>query len=81
MSSPTRQQIVKGCRCTSGKYRGVSTFDAKNPNLRGFRWYRLPKSSDIPEALAITQDDDRTDIPNYFTLPRTTCRYRFSKCG
>jgi hypothetical protein len=26
------------------------------------------KSTAIPEALAITQDDDRTDIPNHFTI-------------
>ncbi|HEV8028691.1 MAG TPA: hypothetical protein VGP50_14750 [Stellaceae bacterium] len=62
------QQIVKGCRCTQGDYRGVSTFDQKSGNLRGARWYRLPKSTAIPEALAITQDTDRTDRPNHFTI-------------
>jgi hypothetical protein len=62
------KQIVKGCRCTSGNYRGISTFDAKNPNLRGFRWYRLPRSTPIPEALAITQDSEWTDRANHYTV-------------
>jgi hypothetical protein len=60
--------IVKGCRCTSGHYRGISTFDRKNPTLRGMAWYKLPKATSIPDALAITQDNDRRDAANHFTI-------------
>lgn len=62
------KKIVKGCRATKGDYRGISTFDRKNPNLRGFTWHKLPKSTSIPEALAITQDTDRKDTANHFTI-------------
>lgn len=62
------KQIVKGCRCVKGDYRGISTFDRMNPTLSGMKWYRLPESTDIPEALAITQDEDRSDKPNHFTI-------------
>jgi hypothetical protein len=62
------QQVVKGCRCMKGDYRGISTFDRKNPTLGGMNWYKLPKSTSIPKALAITQDDDRRDAPNHYTI-------------
>ncbi|HET8726816.1 MAG TPA: hypothetical protein VFO41_04810 [Alphaproteobacteria bacterium] len=62
------KQIVKGCRSISGDYRGVSTFDRKNPALRGFSWYKLPEGTDIPEALAITQDSDFRNRANHFTI-------------
>ena len=62
------RQFVLGCRCIHGDYRGVSTFDRKNTALRGFRWFKLPKGTDIPEAIAITQDSDFTDRPNHFTV-------------
>jgi hypothetical protein len=62
------KQIVKGCRCIHGNYRGISTFDKKDPDLRCVRWYKLPQSTAIPEALAITQDSDWTDRANHFTI-------------
>jgi hypothetical protein len=62
------KKIVKGCRTIRGEHRGISTFDGKPPNLRGFKWYKLPKSTDVPEALAITQDTDRKNSPNHFTI-------------
>jgi hypothetical protein len=62
------QQIVKGCRCIRGDYRGVSTFDRKNPVLRGFKWYKLSQGAEILEALAITQDSDYKYRPNHFTI-------------
>lgn len=62
------KRIVKGCRCVKGDYRGLSTFDRKDPTLGGFMWHRLPKATDIPVALAITQDSDRTDRANHFTI-------------
>jgi hypothetical protein len=62
------KKIVKGCRTTRGDYRGVSTFDRKNPNLGGFAWYKLPKATPIPEALAITQDSDLANKANHFTV-------------
>jgi hypothetical protein len=61
------QQIVKGCRCVHGDYRGVSTFDRKTA-LRGVKWYKLPRGAEIPEALAITQDSDYKDRANHFTI-------------
>jgi hypothetical protein len=62
------KQIVKGCRSTKGDYRGISTFDRKNPKLSGFKWFKLPRSTAIPAALAITQDDDYRDRANHFTI-------------
>jgi len=59
---------VKGCRCLHGDYRGVSTFDRINPSLKGFSWHKLPQGTDIPEALAITQDSDFKDRANHFTV-------------
>jgi hypothetical protein len=51
-------KVVKGCRTIRGEYRGVSTFDRKFTLGAGFTWYKLPKATPIPEALAITQDSD-----------------------
>jgi hypothetical protein len=62
------RKIVLGCRCVSGDYRGVSTFDRKNTSLKGFHWHRLPKDTPIPDPLAITQDSDFTDRANHFTV-------------
>ncbi len=62
------KKFVKGCRTIAGHYRGVSTFDRKNPNLSGFTWYKLPKATPIPEALAITQDSDYPNKANHFTI-------------
>lgn len=62
------KKIVKGCRSIHGDYRGVSTFDRKNPALPGFEWYKLPKGVAIPEALALTQDSDFKDRSNHFTI-------------
>jgi hypothetical protein len=31
-------------------------------------WYKLPKATSIPDALAITQDNDRRDAANHFTI-------------
>jgi hypothetical protein len=62
------RQVVLGCRCLAGDYRGVSTFDRKNTKLGGFTWHRLPKDTPIPAALAITQDSDFSDRANHFTI-------------
>lgn len=62
------KKYVSGCRCIHGDYRGVSTFDRKNASLPGFRWFKLPAGSDIPEPLAVTQDSDFKDRPNHFTV-------------
>jgi hypothetical protein len=51
-------KVVKGCRTIRGEYRGVSTFDRKITSGAGFTWYKLPKATPIPEALAITQNSD-----------------------
>lgn len=62
------KKFVLGCRCTKGPYRGVSTFDGINPILKDFLWYKLPKGTDIPPALAITQDSDLPGKVNHFTI-------------
>ncbi|MDD5367043.1 MAG: hypothetical protein PHR30_17025 [Gallionellaceae bacterium] len=62
------KKIVLGCRCLHGDYRGVSTFDRKNTTLPGFSWFRLPKGTEIPQAIAITQDSDYKDRANHFTV-------------
>jgi len=62
------KKFVLGCRSIWGKYRGVSTFDKKNPGVGGMSWFRLPEGTDIPEPLAITQDDDFKDRPNHYTI-------------
>ncbi|WP_338846649.1 hypothetical protein V8J88_23180 [Massilia sp. W12] len=61
-------KFVAGCRTIRGKYRGISVFDKANPALRSFKWYKLPAGVKIPEALAITQEDDYSDQPNHFTI-------------
>ena len=63
------QYIVKGCRTMSGLHRGVSVFDKKNPRLR-FDWYIIPANSKLPDALAVTRDDDKTisSKPIHYTL-------------
>lgn len=62
------KKFVIGCRSIRGDYRGVSTFDRKTLGLPGFRWYKLPKQTDIPVALAVTQDSDFKNGPNHFTI-------------
>lgn len=62
------KRIVVGCRSVHGDYRGVSTFDRKNPALPGFRWFRLAAGTDIPQALAITQDSEFKDRANHHTI-------------
>lgn len=62
------KKIVKGCRTTRGDFRGISTFDRPNPSLVSFKWFRLPKDSPIPEALAITQDSDLKGKANHYTV-------------
>jgi hypothetical protein len=48
---------VLGCRCVEGDYRGLSVFDKKVSWLgKGWRNYRLPKDTPVPENLAVTRD-------------------------
>lgn len=62
------KKFVLGCRSTRGDYRGISTFDRKNPVLSGFRWHKLPKQTEIPAPLAVTQDSEFKDLANHFTI-------------
>jgi len=62
------KQFVRGCRSVRGDYRGISTFDRKDATLRGFSWYKLPQETDIPEALAVTQDSGHANRANHFTI-------------
>jgi hypothetical protein len=61
-------KFVLGCRCVKGMYRGVSTFNGMNPVLKNFVWYKLPSGTEIPEALAITQDSNFANKINHFTI-------------
>ncbi len=61
-------KFVLGCRCTSGRHRGISTFDRINSGLINFRWYKIPESTIIPAALAITQDSNKQNEVNHFTI-------------
>lgn len=61
------KQFVKGCRTTAGEYRGISTFD-KMREFPGFKWYKLPAGTKIPEALAITQDSAKPNESNHYTI-------------
>jgi hypothetical protein len=49
-------------------YRGISTFDGMNPVLKNFVWYKLPSGTEIPQAIAITQDSDFSNKINHFTI-------------
>jgi len=62
------QTFVLGCRSPRGNFRGVSLFDQPNPDLASFSWFKLPKQTEIPEALAITQDGESAYLPNHFTI-------------
>lgn len=66
MAVPT-PLAVKGCRTTAGEYRGISTFD-KMREFPGFKWYKLPAGTKIPEALAITQDSAKPNESNHYTI-------------
>ena len=61
-------KFVLGCVATTGHHRGISTFDAINPLLRNFRWYRLREGTKIPPALAITRDTTFKNKPNHYTI-------------
>ena len=52
------ETFVRGCRTIKGDYRGVSMFDRVNPRFKGGKWYRLPKDTEIPPALAVLQDGE-----------------------
>ena len=62
------KKFVLGCRSTRGDFRGISTFDRTNPALKNFSWHKLPKDTDIPEALAVTQDSAFKDKANHYTI-------------
>lgn len=61
------KEIVRGCRTTKGEFRGISTFDKKGGFL-GFKWYKLPAGTEIPAALAITQDSAKPHVANHYTI-------------
>ena len=61
------KEIVRGCRTTHGMYRGISTFDRKG-DFPGFKWYKLPAGTKIPEGLAITQDSAKPNAANHYTI-------------
>jgi hypothetical protein len=67
------KQIVRGCRCTQGDYRGISVFDAKVTWL-GPKWvnYRIPKETPVPENLAVTRDHSipRHQATHYTLAPK-----------
>lgn len=64
------QYIVKGCRTMKGKHRGISLFDKKNAVLKGFAWFCIPANTKLPDALAITRDEESKirPIPIHYTV-------------
>lgn len=61
--------IVLGCRCVSGKYRGISLFDAKVTWL-GARWlnYVIPAGTEIPLSLMVTRDNSNEFGATRYTI-------------
>ncbi|HXI56849.1 MAG TPA: hypothetical protein VNO55_12370 [Polyangia bacterium] len=66
------QPWIRGCRTTrtGGRHWGISLWDQQPAFAARGGWhsFRLPKGAPIPEALAVTQDDDHTSGPNHYTL-------------
>ncbi|HWU80511.1 MAG TPA: hypothetical protein VN158_10645 [Caulobacter sp.] len=60
------EKWVKGCRTMRGDYRGVSTFS--KVTMPSMTWYRLPKDTDIPVALAVTQDGTNEERGIHYTI-------------
>lgn len=62
--------VVKGCRTMTGRHRGVSVFDKKNPGLPSFEWFRLPAGTALPDGLAVTRDAAHPSPtrPNHYTV-------------
>ena len=51
---------------------GVSTFDAINPNLKGDKWWMIPKDTPIPDTISVIRDrrDPKTGISHYSLRPK-----------
>jgi hypothetical protein len=48
--------IVRGCRASTGDYRGVSVFDEPGVVHKKYEWFSIPEGTPIPPGLAVTRD-------------------------
>lgn len=50
---------------------GLSTFDAINPGLKGTKWWRIPKGTQMPDTIRVVKDrtDPKTGITHYSLRP------------
>jgi hypothetical protein len=66
------QPWIRGCRTTrlGHQHWGISLWDQRPAFAARGGWYsfRLPQGTPIPEALAVSQDDDHRSGPNHYTV-------------
>lgn len=64
------QQMVLGCRCVKGEYRGVSTFDRKVTwfGSKTSKHFTLPANTLIPPGLAVTKDGKNPHGAFHYTI-------------
>jgi len=64
------QQIVLGCRCIKGDYRGVSTFDMKVTwfGSKTTKHFKIPADTPIPPGLAVTKDHQNAQGAFHYTI-------------
>jgi len=64
------RQVVLGCRCIKGEFRGVSTFDMKVTWFGGKtgQHFKLPANTLIPAGLAVTKDSKNQHGAYHYTI-------------
>ena len=64
------RQVVLGCRCVKGEYRGVSTFDRKVTwfGSKTAKHFTLPANTLIPPGLAVTKDSKNQHGAYHYTV-------------
>lgn len=62
--------VVRGCRGPDTDFRGVSTFDMKNPFAPpNVEWFYIPEGTEIPPGLAVTADGKKfPGKPRHYTI-------------
>ena len=67
-------EVVIGCRCNRGDFRGLSTFDKPVTWFDKPRWYNfsIPKGTELPSSLAVVRDkyDYDKDATHYTIAPK-----------
>jgi hypothetical protein len=64
------RQVVLGCRCDEGDYRGISTFDRKVTwfGSKTAKHFMLPANTAIPPGLAVTKDHKTPHGAYHYTI-------------